>query len=206
MVYPDIAQELIDRRRHDLDVRQRLSTEGKLFGGYNPDMEAVHLDIARRLQELIGQIGWPAQEQVGEEASQAAWLIVQHAISLPSFMKNALALMNEQEKTRTIDPVNLAFLSDRIAMYENRPQSYGTQFVNDEQGRLIPYQLDESIDQVNQRRQSLGLNTIEQRLAELTAQMNVESEKQPTATDRQLAKADYDAWRRKVGWISAVEA
>lgn len=202
MLYPDIAKELIERRKHDLDVRQRLITEGKLFRGYNPEMEKVHLDNAQRLQEIIVQIGWPAQEQVGEEASQAAWLIVQHAISLPSFMKSSLALMEEQKKTRTIDSVNLAFLSDRIAMYENRPQSYGTQFVGDEQGRLVPYQLDDSIKQVDQRRQKLGLSTIEERLVELTAQMNVEQEKQPTADERQLKQEKYDAWRRKVGWIS----
>ena len=202
MLYPDIAQELIERRRHDLDVRQRLSTAGKLLCGYNPEMEVVHLDNARRLQELVGQIGWPAQEQVGEEASQAAWLIVQHAISLPSFMRSCLALMIEQEKTRTIDAVNLAFLSDRIAMYENRPQAYGTQFISDEQGRFKPYQLEGSIDQVNQRRRKLGLNTVEERLVDLTTQMNVEQEKQPTATERQLEQEEYNAWRLNVGWIS----
>ncbi|GAB3782196.1 hypothetical protein GCM10028818_37560 [Spirosoma horti] len=201
MKFPAIAHELIERRKHDLDVRQRLIAEGKLFRGYNPEMEEVHLDNARRLQAIIGQIGWPAQEQVGQEASQAAWLIVQHAISLPSFMKRALALMEEQQKTRTIDPVNLAFLSDRIAMFENRPQSYGTQFVSDEQGRLVPYQLDGSVDEVDQRRQQVGLNTLDERLAELTAQMNVEQGKQPTAAERQLEQIAYDAWRKKVGWI-----
>lgn len=202
MLYPDIANELIERRRHDLEVRERLITEGKLFRGYNPEMEAVHLDNARRLQEIIVQIGWPAQEQVGEEASEAAWLIVQHAISLPSFMKSALALLKEQETGRTINPVNLAFLSDRIALFENRPQSYGTQFVDDEQGRLMPYQLDGSMGQVNQRRQTLGLNTVEERLVELTARMNVEQGEQPTIRERQLEQQEYDAWRRKVGWIS----
>lgn len=177
MEHPAIAHELIERQRHDLDVRQRLIIEGKLSRGYDPEMEEVHLDNARRLQAIIGQI------------------------SLPSFMKRTLALMEEQQKTRTINAVNLAFLSDRIAMFENRPQSYGTQFVSDEQGRLVPYQLDSSIDQVNQRRQKLGLNTLDERLAELTAQANVEQEKQPTAAERQSEQASYSAWRRKVGWI-----
>ncbi|MCX6213526.1 DUF6624 domain-containing protein [Spirosoma sp.] len=203
MLYPDIAQELIERQRNDLDVRQRLAEEGKLTGGYNPEMEDVHLDNARRLQEMITQIGWPAQEQVGEEASQAAWLIVQHAISLPSFMKRSLALMNEQAKTRTIDPANLAFLADRIAMYENQPQFYGTQFVDDGQGRLVCYQLDDSVEKVDQRRQKLGLNTIDEQLVELTARMNVEQAKLPTVNERQQMQEDYDAWRRTVGWISA---
>jgi primosomal protein N'' len=165
-------------------------------------MEAVHLDNARRLQEIIDQIGWPAQEQVGEEASQAAWLLVQHAISLPAFMKRVLALLNEQKTSRTIDLVNVAFLSDRIAMYENRPQSYGTQFIRNGQSQLEPYQLDGPVEQVNQRRQQLGLNTIEERLAELTAQMNVEQDKLKTAAEQQSEQQAYEDWRRRVGWIT----
>ncbi len=202
MVHPDIAQELVERGEHDLAVRQRLINEGKLFRGYNPAMEQVHLDNAHRLQEIIAQIGWPTQEQVGEQASQAAWLIVQHAISLPAFMKSCLALMEEQAIAGTIDPVNVAFLYDRIALYENRPQSYGTQFVSDNQGQLVAYTLDTSIDQVNQRRHRLGLNTVAERLAELTVQMSVEQRQQPTTDERQSEQEEYDAWRKRVGWLS----
>ena len=203
MLYPDVAKELIERANHDLAVRQQLLDAGKLSGGYNPDMEAVHLSNARWLQALIEQIGWPAQEQVGGAASQAAWLIVQHAISLPVFMKQALALLEAQKTTRTIDPVNLAFLSDRIAMYADHPQLYGTQFVSDEQGQLVPHPLDGSMDQVNQRRRQLGLNTVAERLAELTAQLTGEQKKPPTTADRQAERESYDAWRRRVGWITA---
>lgn len=203
MLYPEIAHELIERADHDLTVRQQLLDAGKLSGGYNPDMEAVHLSNAQWLHELIEQIGWPAQEQVGEAASQAAWLIVQHAIGRPAFMKQALALMEAQQTTRTIDPVNLAFLSDRIAMYTDRPQSYGTQFVSDEQGRLVPHPLDGSMEQVNQRRQQLGLNTVAERLAELTAQLPVEQRNTPTAADRRAERERYDAWRKRVGWSAA---
>lgn len=201
MLYPDIARALIERRQYDLDIRQRLLSTGELFRGYNPEMEEVHLSNARWLQKIMGEIGWPAQEQVGEEASQAAWLIVQHAIGVPSLMKSALALMQALENTRTIDPVNLAFLSDRIAMYESRPQLYGTQFINDDQGMLTPYALDESTDQVNQRRRQLGLNTVEERLIELTAQRSVVPVAQRTASERQAERDEYDAWRRKVGWM-----
>ncbi|WP_020605017.1 DUF6624 domain-containing protein [Spirosoma spitsbergense] len=202
MSHPAIAQELVERRERDLSVRQQLIDEGKLFGGYNPEMEKIHLENARRLQEIIDQIGWPTHERVGEEGSQAAWLIVQHAISLSSFMKDCLALIIEQGKAGTIDPVNVAFLSDRIALYENRPQSYGTQFTDDEQGKLVCYELDAPVNEVNERRRKLGLNTIEERLAELTFQRGTEPKKQPTAVEKQLEKDEYDSWRRKVGWLS----
>lgn len=202
MKYPDIASELVKLKRHDLAIRQRLIEEGKLFGGYNPEMEVVHLDNADRLQTIIQQIGYPTIEKVGADASQAAWLIVQHAISLPGFMKNCLSLMELEAQAGNIDPVNVAFLTDRIAMYENRPQALGTQFISDENGELIAYQLDVPVAIANQRRKNLGLNTVEERLAELKSELATGMEPRQTQEAVAAEKAEYDNWRRKTGWIS----
>jgi hypothetical protein len=116
-------------------------------------------------------------------------------------MKNCLALAQEEAANNQIDPVNVAFLSDRIAMYEDRPQSYGTQFIDDENGELIPYELDYEIDVVNQKRKTLGLNTIKERLEELTQQKIIEKEQKKSNDQIIGAKQAYDNWRRKVGWI-----
>jgi hypothetical protein len=215
MIFSDLAKELIDLKNKDLKVRQRLIKEGKLFKGYNAEMEKVHLSNAKRLQEIISQIGYPNIDKVGIEASQAAWLIIQHAISQPDFMKKCLALAHQEAENKKIDYVNVAFLSDRIAMYENRPQSFGTQFVGDENGELIPYPLDNEIDIINQRRRGLGLNTVDERLKELkhqTKRSNLKTKistflktfKVFKKTKNPIKKEDkesYDNWRRKVGWI-----
>jgi hypothetical protein len=170
-MYPDLAKELIDLKGKDLKVRQRLIEEGKLINGYNAEMEEVHLANAKRLQEIIAQIGYPNIDKVGKEASQAAWLINQPAISRPDLMKSCLAFAQQEAANKKIDPVPVAFLADRIAMYENRPQSYGTQFMGDENGELIPYPLDDQMDIINQRRKRLGLNSLEERLKELKQQI-----------------------------------
>ena len=201
MLYPEIAKELIQLSQHDFEVRQLLVEEKKLSDGYNPQMEQVHLNNAQRLQEIISEIGWPSKDRVGDEASQAAWLIVQHTISWPFFMKNCLALIEGQLDRKVIDPIHIAFLSDRIAMYENRPQSYGTQFVGNRQGQLIPYQLDAPVSQINQRRKELGLNSVEERLTELTNQSSFEPQVNPSKEEEMVAQATYDRWRRQVGWI-----
>lgn len=169
MTYSEISSELIERRKNDFNVRQRLIEEEKLFGSYNPEMEKVHLENAYALDQIIAQIGWPTRKQVGEEASQAAWLIVQHAISLPNFMRSCLSLMKAEKDMGDVDPVTIAFLSDRIAKYENRPQSYGTQFDNGVDSRLMVYTLDASAEQVNQRRSELGVTSLQERLTELEA-------------------------------------
>ncbi len=97
MIYSDIAKELIKLKDQDFKVRQGLIKEGKLFNGYNPEMEEVHLSNAKRLQEIILQIGYPNTDKVGIKYSQAAWLI-QHAISPPDFMKNCLPLAQQEIK------------------------------------------------------------------------------------------------------------
>jgi len=76
-----IAQELIEMALHDLQVREKLFNDGALSDGYNPEMEAVHKKNAARLTEIVEEFGYPTKSKVGTEASEAAWLIVQHAIS-----------------------------------------------------------------------------------------------------------------------------
>ncbi|MHC2991623.1 hypothetical protein OB13_08505 [Pontibacter sp. HJ8] len=201
MQYADLAQDLLTLRKKDLEVRQRLIEEGKLFVGYATEMEEVHLANAKRLQEIISKIGYPTIDKVGSEASQAAWLIIQHAISLPDFMKNCLALAQQEAAKNKIGPVHVAFLSDRIAMYENRPQAYGTQFIRDEAGELTPYRLEGTLAVVNQKRQGLGLNTVEERLEEMRQQAQNEKEPERTSDQRRKEQEAYDNWRRKVGWL-----
>ncbi|GAB3496744.1 hypothetical protein GCM10027341_15990 [Spirosoma knui] len=196
MLYQVHATLLIHLQDEDLRVRQQLAELGLLTDGYNPQMEAVHLANADQLKTIIAEIGWPTRVKVGEEASQAAWLIVQHSISLPAFMRFCLRLIEQEIPLGTVDPVNHAFLYDRIAMYEGRPQRFGTQFISDEMGNLVSYQLDASMDVVNERRQALGLNSVQERLSELSEGLAAK----PPA-DFQEQQKTYDAWRRNVGWI-----
>jgi hypothetical protein len=179
-----IARELIEMARRDLSVRERLLSEGKLFHGYNPEMEQVHIDNASRLKEIIMEIGWPTISKVGEQASDAAWLIVQHAISDPTFVKRCYGLMNESKND--INPQNVAYLHDRICYFEGRPQKYGSQF--DDRG-LYPV---ESKAEVNQLRARLGLHLHpEEKIVEALSLHCGDLHQDE----------EFNAWRRKVGWI-----
>ena len=85
--YANIANQLLQLQSNDLMLREKLMKQGVLTDGYHSEMEALHIHNANKLQEMIDQIGLPTPEKVGEEAYEAAWLIIQHAISLPAFMK-----------------------------------------------------------------------------------------------------------------------
>lgn len=196
--YNSIAQSIIALKDADLKLRDRLIDTGQLWDGYNPEMEQLHISNANALNTIIDVIGYPATDKVGKEASNAAWLVIQHAISLPRFMKRCAVVLEEAVAENKASFINLAYLKDRIAVFEGNPQQYGTQFDWDEDGKMSPSPFDD-LHKVNERRKAAGLNLLEEQTAIMRAR--AESEKAPTPKDLANRKQQTDAWRKKVGWI-----
>ncbi len=137
-----IAEKIIRLKKRDESLRSELIIKGSLSDGYDPEMEALHNSNAKELSQITETIGYPTSEKVGEKASAAAWLVIQHAIGQPDFMKKAARLLETAVNDQKADPIGLAYLTDRIAVFEGKPQRYGTQFDWDENGEMKPYQFD----------------------------------------------------------------
>ncbi len=181
--------------KNDLSVREALVADGSLGNyGYHPRMEDVHKSNAARLAAIIEQYGWPGKSLVGEEGAWAAWLIAQHSIGNPPFMRHCLSLLKQAAVNNEVIPWHAAMLEDRIRMYEGKPQIYGTQFQPNKNGELEPYPI-ENPESVNGRRLTVGLNTIEERTAELRAQSARENIPTPPDLEEQ-----YEKWLYSVGW------
>ena len=146
---------------HDLKVRERLADTGELFAGYNKEMEQVHTKNAKRLETIFNQIGWTTKDKVGQQAKDAAMLIVQHAISLPGFQRACLQHIKEAIDLGQEDKRNYAFLYDRICFNERRPQKFGTQYDWDKDGKMSPWTIEDP-EMINTLRKEYGLNTIEE--------------------------------------------
>lgn len=198
MDYKDIAERIIELKKADLELRGRLIQSGQLGKGYDEDMEKLHNRNAEVLNEIIDSIGYPTIDKVGKEASEAAWLVIQHSIAQPKFMKKCVILLESAVNENKADPVNLAFMTDRIAVFEGKSQLYGTQFDWDENGELSPNAFDD-LTKVNHRRKSVGFNTLEEQTQIM--RRRVESENQLPPTDIEKRNQKYDEWRKEVGWI-----
>lgn len=198
MNYESIADEIVELKNADLKLREKLIENGKLFDGYNREMEALHNKNAERLNEIIEKIGFPCVEKVGEKASDAAWMVIQHSIGKPEFMKKCVALLEKAMAENRANPQQLAYLTDRIAVFEDRPQLYGTQFDWDENGEMNPKPFDE-LEKVNKRRNYVGLNSLQKQIEIIRKQSITENQKPPSDLKEQNKQADE--WRRKVGWI-----
>lgn len=198
MIYKTISEAIIELREADLKLRGMLIQKGMLGDGYNREMEQLHIRNADILDGLIDEIGYPTIDKVGAEASEAAWLVIQHSISKPDFMEKCLGLLQEVVKDCRANPKNLAYLADRVAVFRGRKQLYGTQFDWDKMGQLSPKPYDNRT-KVNQRRKSIGLNSLEEQTTLLRAQAKNENESPPK--DFEKRKLKIDEWRRAVGWI-----
>jgi len=160
MTDAELRSELLIMKSEDEELHTELSKAGALSGHYVPSLQAVHEKNAARLREILSEHGWPHEERVGADGAYAAWLIVQHGVGDPGLQKSVLPLLQKEAARGRVPTWHAAYLVDRIAMYEQRCQRYGTQWLDDvTDGRTRPWPIEEP-DNVNSFRASVGLGPL----------------------------------------------
>lgn len=108
-----------------------------------------------KVNSIIDKYGWLGPQEVGFTASQALFLVIQHADL--AAQKKYLPLVQRAEKDGKILSSNLAILEDRIAMREGRKQLYGSQGFTDKlTGKNYIYPIFNP-DELDSRRKSMGM-------------------------------------------------
>lgn len=120
---------------------------------WNPELDKKH---AKRMKQIIANYGWPTISMVGWDASQAAWILIQHADHDTEFQESCLDLL-KQLPVDDVRQSNIAYLEDRVRVARNRPQLYGTQF--DATGDNFGPRLIEDRQNLDKRREQMGLST-----------------------------------------------
>ncbi len=115
----------------------------------------------QQFKEIIAACGWPKTKK----DSNSAWLLAQHADSDLAFQRLARGLIEASVKVGIAAQRDLAYLADRIAANEGRPQEYGTQFSKPDRCHLILDPVDNR-ELVNRRRLAIGLQSLEEYEAE----------------------------------------
>lgn len=103
----------------------------RLQGKYNLLVDKKNV---QELKKIIKRYGWPKISDVGVEGSEAAWLIVQHADFDPKFQTNTLRLLKKYAKKKEVPLYQIAYLTDRILVNQNKKQIFGTQFYKTKRG------------------------------------------------------------------------
>src|SRR5262249_17841208 len=89
------------------------------------------------------------------------WLIAQHAVGEPDFQRSALVLVATYIEQERVPAWHAAYLEDRIALHEGRPQRFGTQWIQDAtDGRFRPWSLVDA-ERVSDHRAEVGLRPLQ---------------------------------------------
>ncbi|WP_341675493.1 DUF6624 domain-containing protein [Niveibacterium sp. SC-1] len=188
----EIRDALLAMQDRDRSVSAQLAADGTLFGGYAPRMEAVHRENATALRRLIELYGWPHEGLVGKDGAEAAWLVAQHAIGEPAFMRRCRDLLAQEAVADRIPQWQHAYLDDRIRVFEGKSQRFGTQFELTPQGAVLC--VTEAPESLDERRKQIGLGPVSDRLRALA------HEPRPSEQEYASRKAAEAAWRVSVGW------
>lgn len=162
-----IAMAAEDQRIRNLALK--VSPLGQLLPPELAD-EWARIDGAntRRLQQIVAEHGWPGRSLVGDDGTEAAWLLAQHADRNPHLQREFLDRLTVAVSAGEAEPRHLAYLTDRVAVHDGRPQTYGTQIADIVDGRAVPQPIHDEAE-VDRRRGEVGLNPLAEHLAEIVA-------------------------------------
>lgn len=116
------------------------------------------LDLVR-VTAIIDSAGWLGPDDVGAKASQALFLVLQHADAKPLVQETYLPEMRLAVKEGKARPDELAMFEDRVAVNTGKPQIYGSQIGWKNDKPFIKPLQDET--HVNERRAAVGLEPLE---------------------------------------------
>lgn len=158
----ELASQLLARAEKDQEMRNRAI--GTDMSGWD---STVDEDNTAYLKAHVEAHGWPTVSAVGRNASQAAWLLAQHADHDPAFQAYCLRLMQALPQNE-VSLRNIAYLEDRVRVANGEPQLYGTQFYK-EGDSFSPRPIEDE-GHLEERRAAMGLETFEanrQRMIEM---------------------------------------
>ncbi len=156
------ANELATMRVADQSLRENFTENGQPSQRHGNAVALIDRTNTLRMKALLRQCGWPVTSKYGKNASADAWLLIQHADQDRPFQRAALVRLERAVKAGEARGGDLAYLSDRLAVSEGKPQLFGTQFRGVENCKMILAPID-SREGVNARRTAIpGMPTLEE--------------------------------------------
>lgn len=136
----------------------------KTKSGLGDRVNRVDTFNTAQVKAMLQDRGWFRDDLDGPNASFNAWLIVQHADLDPDFQRQALSMMEQVLDAPGVAKRDYAYLFDRVAGKDERPQRYGTQGKCVGPGQWEPFEL-EIPEEVDSIRAEAGLSPMDEYIA-----------------------------------------
>jgi hypothetical protein len=126
---------------------------------FEPRFRKLDGENTEDLKSLLALWPWFTISEFGRQTAHSAWLLAQHADKDIPFQKSVLAILGRLYPSGEVEPAHYAYLHDRVAMNEKRPQRFATQGSCVGPGRWEPNPC-EDLEHVDARRAAMGLETL----------------------------------------------
>jgi hypothetical protein len=114
------------------------------------------------LKTLFKENGFLGYSEVGEQSSHNFLQMVQRFDADSTFQQEVLADMKKHIAKINASPIEFAYLTDRVNLNQGKPQVYGTQLKINEKGTSYEPKMVSDPQNLNKRREEIGLGTIEE--------------------------------------------
>ena len=160
-----LKRELEAMRESDQGSRRAAGPLQQRYGARSPQMDSLAQQMKlhddqniARVKAIVAQYGWPGTSLVGRDGSTTAFLVIQHA-DLETIQRY-LPLIRQATAKGELDKQSLALMEDRVLIYQDKPQVYGTQVrTNATTGKADFYPIQDEAH-VDERRASMGLGPL----------------------------------------------
>lgn len=153
-----LSKEILRMMKEVQDARKAMLETPQKASDLMEKATALDRRNTARMKEIVEKHGWPGHSLVGKDAAHAAWLLVQHADRDREFQKRCLKLLEAAVKEKEAAAIDLAYLTDRVRVGENKPQVYGTQFRSVD-NKMEPYPIEDAAN-VDKRRKEVGMSSL----------------------------------------------
>ena len=126
-------------------------------------MQYVDSVNLRQVTDILDSRGWVGRDVIGD-ACEVFWVIIQHA-GLEAQGKY-LPLFREAVARGELQAGAVAMMEDRVAVFEGRPQKYGSQLQRGEDGSYTPFELLDA-DKVDEWRAEVGMPPMSEYLKDM---------------------------------------
>ncbi|MEJ1239262.1 DUF6624 domain-containing protein [Chryseolinea sp. T2] len=157
-----LQQELLAIYDTDQSPRRQYSYYKRLIPEQTAKADSMYRIIRRtdslnviKVTGILDKHGWVGNELVGDRAMDAISMVMHHA-DLKTALKY-LPLLKEAVDRKTLPPVYLALMEDRIAVGEGREQLYGSQIGYNEETKQYYVMALKDPEDVDKRREAVGL-------------------------------------------------
>lgn len=176
-----IIEELNGIYVEDQKYRKQLDDIEKKYGLESTELKSQWKLIATKdsinltkVTKILDERGWLGADIIGPDGNSTLFLVIQH--SDLATQEKYLPMMRNAVLKGKADSSRLALLEDRVALGKGKRQIYGSQIGRNEQGDYYVLPL-ENPENVDKRRQEVGLGKLEHYISHWGLKWNVEEYK-----------------------------